>query len=410
MSHDDMDNMNGESLVGDRDDGMMESTEFWAPSFQSSDAAHINFLFEAVWQSAGDAMALSDAHGIVLAANPAYCNLYGYPLDKLVGHSFAVIFPPEFRSGAEREYRRYFVDHVDPQGVEATVVRADGEERLVEVRYSFIEQDGHRMAMLSIIRDVTERARLHKSEGDLVRQKDQFLLAVSHDLKNPITAIRGYAQLLLRRLRSRGTVEVERVTEGLERIEVTSTRMLQMIEGLVDASSMQRGTPLPLHRSPCDLVGLLHEIVNAQRETSDRHQIVVDAPPSLEGMWDRSRLLRVFDNLVSNALKYSPDGGTMRVSVSSESRDTGTDVVVHVSDSGIGISEHDRSRVFDPFFRGANVGEDMPGSGIGLAGVRQIVEMHAGTVDVQSIQGEGSTFTVRLPVPDETRHLESFQP
>lgn len=379
------------------------STKPPVPSFDSDDMAQMRFLFQAVWEAAVDAMALSDPHGIVLAVNPAYCDLYGYRPDELVGQTFALIFPEAQRAEAEREYRHYFVDSLDPHGLETRVRAADGQERLVDVRYSFIQHDGRRVAMLSVIRDVAERARLQQSERDLQRDKDNVLLALSHDLKTPITAIKGQAQLLLRRLRTNAGSDPLDLGAGLRQIESAASRMAQMIDGLLDASSMQRGETLPIHRSSVDLVALIHEVVEGRDDASERDRTVIDAPPDLTGWWDEPGLRRVIDNLLSNAFKYSHDRGPVHVCVRTEGRGNDAEAILSVTDTGIGIPQHDIDRIFDSFYRGRNVGTDVPGSGIGLAGVRQIVELHGGTISVDSVEGKGSTFMVRLPVGTITK-------
>lgn len=365
-------------------------------AFDAHDVVDVRSLFQAVWESAIDAMALSDPNGIVIAVNPAYCHLYGYDEDELVGQSFAVIFPEAYRAQAEAEYRLYFTDRIDPHGVEATVQRRDGEERVVDVRYNFLEHDGQRMAMLSVIRDVTERSRLQQSERSLLREKDHVLLAISHDLQSPLTAVRGHAQLLLRRLRNTDSIDPVRLTEGLEQIVRTATRMTHMIEGLLDATSLRHHDRVPLGRTSVDLTGLVQQAVEHSGDPSDRQRVVLEAQQPVLGWWDESRLSRVVDNLLSNALKYS--AGTVTVSVGRVDEASGAFAVLTVTDHGIGIPAEEIERVFDPFYRAANIGEDMPGSGIGLAGVRRIVEMHRGTVSAESREGTGSTFTVRLPL------------
>ena len=127
--------------------------------------------FQAVWQIAADAMVLSDPEGIVLAANPAYCQLYGYSLAEIIGRSFAIIFPAEKRRWAIEQYKASFAAQVIPPSIEAVVRRADGTERIVETRIEFILQNGQRTAMLSIIRDITKR----KEAETILRQRNQEL-------------------------------------------------------------------------------------------------------------------------------------------------------------------------------------------------------------------------------------------
>jgi signal transduction histidine kinase len=144
-----------------------------------------------------------------------------------------------------------------------------------------------------------------------------------------------------------------------------------------------------------DLVALARRAVAEQQQTTERHTLHLEAPSTaLVGDWDGRRLERVLSNLLDNAVKYSPDGGQVVVSVQRE----GDWAVVVVRDRGVGIPEDDLPHVFERFRRGANVTGRIGGTGIGLAGVRAIVDGHGGTVHVDSQEGVGSTFTVRLLV------------
>ena len=130
--------------------------------------------YQLVWETASEAMALSDARGIVTAANPAYLRLYGFSSAEVVGQSFAIIFPPEVRAWAEAQYQQYFTSDVRPPPVEASIQRADGEHRIVESSVAFLEENGQRTAMLSIIRDITERKAL---EADLRASHERVVRA-----------------------------------------------------------------------------------------------------------------------------------------------------------------------------------------------------------------------------------------
>lgn len=189
-----------------------------------------------------------------------------------------------------------------------------------------------------------------------------------------------------------------RLTEALRLIEMSATRMAQMIDGLMDVSSLRCGDSLSVHRSTVDLSALVRATVEANQGTTDRHRIDVDAPDHLCGWWDEPRIARVVDNLVTNALKYSPAGGVVLISVREDALPTRMEAVLTVTDTGIGIPASDRDFIFNTFYRGTNVGTEVSGSGIGLAGVRQIAEMHGGTALVESVEGAGSTFTVQLPL------------
>jgi signal transduction histidine kinase len=134
--------------------------------------------------------------------------------------------------------------------------------------------------------------------------------------------------------------------------------------------------------------------------TDDHALRVVTATPELVGDWDRQRLIRVVENLLNNAIKYSPEGGEVIVFVA---QDESGDAVVRVQDRGIGIPAKDLPHIFERFYRAGNAAGRMAGTGIGLAGARQIVERHGGTVTVESEEGVGSVFTLRLPLHSPDR-------
>ena len=233
---------------------------------------------------------------------------------------------------------------------------------------------------------------------ELERQKDAFLAAASHDLKNPLTAIKARAQILQRQaLRMKGA-ESQRVVDGLRAIDGTATRLTAMINELLDVARLQMGRPLLLDRQPTDLAEFSHQVIAELRPSTDRHDIEIEAPAeSIPGFWDRARLERVVSNLVSNAIKFSPEGGRISLVVRGEERDGEPWVALEVHDEGVGIPAEDVPRIFERFYRGSNVAGAIEGTGLGLTGSRHIVEQHGGQLLVESQQGQGSVFTMLLP-------------
>jgi signal transduction histidine kinase len=243
-----------------------------------------------------------------------------------------------------------------------------------------------------------DNARLYREAQEAVRQREQLLAVVAHDLKNPLTAIKGTADLL-KRYATTGRLDPDRLSDRLTTIGRAATAMTAQIGELLDAARLGAGQPLELDRRPTDLVALARRVAAQVQQTATRHTIDVQAAvPELVGQWDAVRLERVLGNLLGNAVKYSPEGSEVNVAVRHEQEDGHAWACVGVRDRGIGIPAADLPHIFERYHRAANVVGRFPGEGIGLAGARQIIEQHGGTIDVHSHEGQGSTFTVRLPL------------
>jgi signal transduction histidine kinase len=247
-----------------------------------------------------------------------------------------------------------------------------------------------------------ELQRLYGEVRAALESRDAFLAAVTHDLKTPLTAVLGYVQLLRRRVGRTAGPDTERLLEGLQQIELTGTRMRRQIDQLLDVARLQMGQPLELERRPTDLVALCRAACREHQVGSGRHRIRLEARVDrMVGEWDPLRLERLLDNLLGNAIKYSPAGGTVTVTVDAEGnkeRDAAGWALLTVRDSGIGVPEADVANIFDRFYRAGNTSRQMTGSGIGLASARQIVQEHGGEISAASEEGTGSVFTVRLPL------------
>jgi signal transduction histidine kinase len=229
-------------------------------------------------------------------------------------------------------------------------------------------------------------------------QRDEILVSVAHDLQQPLTLIKGQMQLLQRQLARGQTLEPARLERGLGFVNAAVIRMRGMLEEILDNALEQAGRPLAVMLSRTDLVALTHQAASEHQLAFESHQFVVEAESSeVWAMVDAARVQRILDNLLSNAVKYSPAGGTVRIIVNTTTAQPRW-VVIAVHDPGLGIPAADLPRVFERFHRGANVVGSIPGNGLGLAGVRQMVDLHHGSIDVESEEGHGSTFTVRLPL------------
>jgi two-component system CheB/CheR fusion protein len=230
-----------------------------------------------------------------------------------------------------------------------------------------------------------------------LRLRDELIAVITHDLKNPLTAILGQAQLLQKRL-SRAAPDLARATGAGEAIERSAHQMLGQIGELINVARLQSGEPLELRRELIDLAALVRRVVETFQLTTERHRLEFVATPTVISL-DAVQIERAVSNLLANALKYSPEGGVVIVSLGHERSDCSNSpaLVLSISDEGIGIPAADLPRIFERYHRAGNV-LALPGSGLGLASARQIVEQHGGAIRITSREGEGTTVTVSLPL------------
>jgi len=342
--------------------------------------------------------------------SPQVETLLGYPLD-------------DWRADPD-----FFEKHLHPADrdrvmSEQRAARASGEP--LQLEYRFIARDGSTVWLqdsFTIVRDedgrpwysqgfaldVTGRKAAEQDREMLLRQaqvqneqlrrldrtKDEFIALVSHELRTPLTSIRGYLELILEDL-AHGGVTAEQRREFLQVIDRNSDRLQRLVEDLLLAAQVEVGT-LHLVTATIDLGELVADCVEASAPAAAAREIAlgcsIDDAPSVSG--DLRRLGQVVDNLLSNALKFTPPGGVVHVRASR--RDS--TAVVEVSDTGMGIPDEEQESLFGRFYRTERAQHDaIPGVGLGLSITKSIVEAHGGTITFTSAAGAGTTFVVELP-------------
>ena len=243
-----------------------------------------------------------------------------------------------------------------------------------------------------------DNARLYSTAQDANRAKDEFLANLSHELRTPMTAILGWAHLL-----QIGDLAPEQVSLGLRTIRQSGEAQAKLIDDLLDVSRIVTGK-LQLNPAPVRLADIVNGAVAAIRPAADarRHNLEVDlGAADAFVLGDASRLQQVFWNLLTNAVKFTPPGGSVRVRLATDDRG---DAVVTVADTGEGIAPEFVSHVFERFRQAATIAKGRAGLGLGLAIARELVEMHGGSIAATSGGlGEGSTFVVKLPKLHETQ-------
>jgi signal transduction histidine kinase len=264
----------------------------------------------------------------------------------------------------------------------------------------------------AMARDTERRLRLMESESrqsearradEAEAARDQtrdFMGMVVHDLRGPLTVTAGYTQLLRRQLvEARDAPQAQRL---LDKIETSVQTMRRLVNDLLDSTRIGRGR-FVVNPVDTDLVQTVRQVVDEQRDVAPDHQFEVRAPGRLAGVWDSERVRQVTTNLISNAVKYSPAGTHVRVTL----REVGQAVRLSVADEGVGIAPDQIGHLFEPFSRLGRE-QEATGTGLGLYISKGIVEAHGGRIWVESAVNQGSTFYVELP-SQLTAHTESGQ-
>lgn len=251
-----------------------------------------------------------------------------------------------------------------------------------------------------------ERARLYEAECQsrnmaeaAVSQRNHMLSIIAHDLRTPLTVLQATTQMLQRQLSNLNNLDEARIERSLKRLHMAAAQMTGQMQELDDIAHLHSEQPLPLNYTQFDLVAMINQAIQICQNATTQHQIRFEsACPTLLIEADEPRLTRICNNLLQNAVKYSPGGGEVVVTLSRIEQHGQPFVELTVRDQGMGIPAEDLSIIFEPFHRGSNAENRIPGTGLGLASVRSIVERHNGTISVASQVGQGSIFTVQLPL------------
>jgi len=350
----------------------------------------------AIVESSEDAIISKNLDGIITSWNAGAERLFGYTAAEIVGQPISRLMPADHRNDmVEILGRIERGERVEP--FETVRLKKNGESVPVSLSVSPIRDGtGRIIGAAKIARDISElkshqaeRERLYREAQESARAREEFLSVAGHEMRTPLTALQFQLHTIQKRLEAG---QPEKAMEGLGRAGAQLQRLSKLTEDLLDVSRITAGR-MTLELEDVDLAQLAGEAANRQRESAARagSELRIEAPSSVTGFWDRSRLDQVVTNLLSNAVKYS-DGKPITIRVESDTERA----TLTVRDQGIGISPADQSRIFERFERAASK-QSYGGLGLGLWITRQIVEAHGGRIRVESEPGKGSTFHVELP-------------
>jgi PAS domain S-box-containing protein len=243
-----------------------------------------------------------------------------------------------------------------------------------------------------------DNARLYHEAQQALSARDEFLSVAAHELKTPITTVRGFVELATRQFAREGGPDPQRLERAVRAIDRESLKLSYLVSRLFDIARIEAGQ-LALELATTDVSRLVREVATSVQLTTTQHSIEVDAPETVSALVDPLRLEQVITNLLSNAIKYSPDGGPIDVEVSTPRVDL---LRIAVRDRGLGIPSERRGRLFERFYQ-TRAGDRIAGLGLGLYISRQIVEAHGGQIEIESPPDVGTRVIVDLPINREGR-------
>jgi PAS domain S-box-containing protein len=360
----------------------------------------------AIVESSEDAITSADLEGRVTSWNRGAELMFGYTAEEMLGQSISILVPEKEK---EQPFERLAEVVEKGEGrFEATRLRKDGTLVDISVTVSAVRNAaGEVVAVAAISQDISERKRAEQEREDFTRAlevrnerlleldrlKDEFVALVSHELRTPLTSIRGYLELVI-------DGEAGPVTDDQRQflgvVERNANRLLDLVGDLLFLAQIEAGK-LSLEVGAVDLAAVAADSVETNRPLAEEKGITLTLAtsplPLLAG--DRARLGQLLDNLVSNAIKFTPEGGRVDVRASSSRGNA----VVEVRDTGMGIAAEEQEHIFERFFRTSRATEQaIQGTGLGLAISKAIVHAHGGRITLASAEGEGATFRVTVPI------------
>jgi signal transduction histidine kinase len=337
--------------------------------------------------SALDGIRLIDADGAIIAGNNRMSELLAAPAGIVPAGSFwdqaAAVAPRTTNPAAYRAAIEDMREHPDEDAMYEFEL-ADTGRVLQRFTRPISDAAGTQTGRIVVLRDMT-------SERELRRMKDEFVATVTHELRTPLTSIAGYLELLL---------EDEQVVNEqrgfLVIVERNSKRLLSLVNDLLFVAQVD-STALELELGVVNINRLLEDAVGSARPAAEARQLALDlsADTFPSSIADGPKLAQLVDNLISNAVKFTPPGGRVTISATLH----GDRAAIVVSDTGIGIPEPEKPHLFERFFRASTaISAAVPGTGLGLAITKAITEAHGGTISAEDTPGGGTTFRLELPL------------
>lgn len=342
-----------------------------------------------------DGLCVMDAQGHILQTNPAFTAILGYREEEIIGkigHSLLHVHEDGTHMPVKACPVMAALAKGEAYAGEQIFRKKNGQLITVELTCLPFSKEDPLGSSLTAFRDVTERKLVETQLRENDRVKSEFIATASHELRTPLAVIQGYAELL----RENDALSPEQIKHFETIIYDRAVALEKIVSDLLDISRIESGRPLCLDLTQVDIVAEIRQVLAHFRKEASHHRFAVDFPEeSCLLAADRFKLIQVLENLLNNAVKFSPMGSTINVSGKLLDRV----FQVTVADEGLGIPAEKQKHIFDKFFRVDASNTALPGFGLGLYLVKRIVEAHGGQIRVESAVGRGTKFFFTLPTP-----------
>jgi PAS domain S-box-containing protein len=341
------------------------------------------YFLAAIVESSQDSIVTIDLNRIITTWNEAAEHLYGYTAAEVIGKPLELLMLPNDIIGLVEKVEK-IANEISVPRYETVRVHKSGKQADLQIALSPVrDSEGTVIGISTIARDITE-AKLQE------QLKDEFIAVASHELKTPVTSIKGFTELLLQKSIDAGNESAY----VLKKLDQQVDRLIILIQTLLDTTKLSGGKLL-ITAEPFDLSALVEEQIEVIQRLSPNHHIQFEGKINLMVVADRKLIGQAISNFVSNAVKYSPKGGAVIVSL----RQTDECATVTVEDFGVGIPDGLDHKIFERYFRVNQMpNSSIPGVGLGLYITAQIVQQHGGKIKVESKEGKGSRFSFDLPL------------
>lgn len=359
--------------------------------------------FRSIFETAAAGLVILSADGRILQANAALCRFLGYREDELGSLAVEYIIHPEDRGLALESYDEIMAGRRRSFDNEMRYLRKDGSTVWGYVTLACVLDPAQKpLYCVGLVQDITERRRSEEALRESDRMKTEFISTAAHELRSPLTSICGFAQVLL----TQGNLTAGEKKEFLRYIYDKSMVLSDTVSDLLDIARIESGQGLFLRRNPVPVREIIRLVEPLWQNESSRHSFEVRLEAEDTLVWvDQGKIGQVLENLITNAVKYSPPGRPIRI----EGAPSGRFYRLAVIDHGMGMTAEQVSRIFEKFYRADATNTAVGGLGLGMSIAKSIVEAHGGKILVESEPGSGTKIWFTLPLASSTPERKDIE-